>query len=168
VVLAALSDGFVGEDELTRERSAGQRHGRGHLTTSLADWSRGARSAPEAEAADALAGVEGLPPFVLNPRLVLHGRFLGMPDGYLPGRGIGWEVDSLRHHGSSADLAATLDRHRAFADAGVELVHVVPAVLRRDPRGWARGFSGRALRAREDPPGLVVLGRDGRPVFPAA
>ncbi|HWG93729.1 MAG TPA: hypothetical protein VNU66_05840, partial [Mycobacteriales bacterium] len=163
LVLAALADGRAGLEELSAERDDGESRGRAHLTTAVRDAGRGARSAPEAEAADALLALPDgvLPPFVLNPRLVLEGRLLGVPDGYLPGTGLGWEVDSVRHHGSSRDLAATLDRHARFADAGVELLHVVPAVLRREPAAWARQVAARAAHRRAsgrgDPDGLEVV-----------
>ena len=162
-MLAALADVFVQPPDLLAEADAGQAHGRALLRRALDDWHRGARSAPEAEAADALRGLPrsaGVPPFVLNPWLLVGGRLLGRPDGYVPGLGLGWEVDSLRHHGSSQNLADTLGRHDDFAGAGIELVHVVPAVLRRDPGAWARAFGARArLRAAQggaDPQGLVL------------
>jgi hypothetical protein len=155
LVLAALADGYVSEEHVRREHDDGHRHGRLTLTTALVDWHRGARSAPEAEAADALLALRRpLPPFLLNPRLAVDGRFLGMPDGWFPGWGVGWEVDSLRHHGGSRELASTLARHEDFAAAGLALLHVVPAVLRQDPGAWARDVAAR-LRER---------GRGGEPV----
>jgi len=175
LVLAALADQFVVTGDLERELAAGQRRGSAALAHALDDWRQGARSAPEAEVADALRALPRstrLPPFLLNPILSLHGRLIGTPDGYLPELALGWEVDSLRHHGSSDDLAATLARHQAFADAGVELVHVVPTAFRRDRRGWARTFTARAARhaaqGRRAPAGLVVLPADARLAPPAS
>jgi hypothetical protein len=160
LVLAAVADGRVAVEELVEEALDGQRAGRRLLDRVLADARRGAASAPEAEAADALLALPrgALPGFVLNPVLMVDGRPLCRPDGYLPRTGIGWEVDSARHHGSSADLARTLDRHERALRAGVELVHVVPSVLRRDPGRWATGLAARVReRCVGDPPGLVVL-----------
>lgn len=169
LVLAALSDLLVRPADLVEERRLGQARGRGVLTQALDDWSAGACSAPEAEVADALRALPcglRLPPFLLNPDLWIDGRHLGRPDGYLPGHGIGWEVDSVRHHGGSEELAATLDRHAGFADAGIELVHVVPTVFRRDPAGWAAHFATRALEkatlGHGEPVGLYVRPHDAR------
>lgn len=171
VVLGAVADGRVDARDLEHEVLAGRRPGRDLVLRAVEDARRGARSAPEAEAADAVAAALDVP-FLLNPRLALDGRFLGMPDGYLPGLGIGWEVDSRRHHGSSTDLAATLRRHQDFSLAGVELEHVVPAVLRRDPAAWGRAFAATVRRRQAsgagDPPGLLVVGHDGVVVEPAA
>lgn len=164
LVLAALSDLLVRPEDLTDEQRLGPRRGSGALTRALADWRAGARSAPEAEVADALRGLRRLPPFELNPTLYLRGVELGTPDGYLPGLGLGWEVDSVRYHGGTDELADTLARHTRFTDAGLELVHVVPGRFRRGRHAWAEGFAARARRraaeGRTDPPGLVVQPHD--------
>lgn len=170
LVLAALADRRVTMPQLAAELARGQRRGSAVLRRTLDDWFSGARSAPEVEVAEALRALpeqRRLPSFLLNPRLSLGGRLLGAPDGYLPDVGIGWEVDSVRHHGSSDDLAATLARHQVFSDAGIELVHVVPTRFRRDPRGWAEGFAARAAahaaRGRRPPAGLLVVPADPLP-----
>jgi hypothetical protein len=100
-------------------------------------------------------------PFLLNPEIWLDGVLVGVPDGYVPSLGFGWELDSLRHHGSSDDLAHTFDRHQDFGDIHVELLHVVPARMRREPAAWAVSVRERARgRAGWSPPaGLVVVPR---------
>lgn len=159
LALAAVGDGRTTASELSSELGAGPRRGSAHLARALSDAEGGARSAPEAEAADVLLGTAGLPRFLLNPELRLDGALVGLPDGYFPSLGLGWEADSLRHHGSSADLERTLGRHQRFVDAGVELLHVVPAALRRDPAGWAGSVADRARRRRgwQPPAGLTVV-----------
>lgn len=158
LVLAAVADGHVPLSALADELDAGPRQRSAHLARALVDAGRGARSAPEAEAADCLLATPGLAPFLLNAQVWLDGELLGLPDGYLPELGLGWEVDSFRHHGGSAELDRTLSRHRRFADCGIELVHVVPAQLRRDPAGWAASVAERARRRRwRAPSGLVVV-----------
>ncbi len=88
-------------------------------------------SAPEAEAADALlARGRDTPPFLLNPELRLDGVLIGIPDGWIPSAGIGWEMDSVEQHGSTNDLDATLLRHERFADAGLALRHITPTRFR--------------------------------------
>jgi hypothetical protein len=163
VVLAALADGALQRAALQTELDAGARRTAGQLRRSLEDWDRGARSAPEAEAADALLAVGGTAPprFLLNPELRLHGRLLGRPDGWLVDAGTGWEMDSVEFHGEAALLDATFTRHQRFADAGLELLHATPARLRTDRRAWARDVVGRA-RSRtaagwRAPAGLEVV-----------
>lgn len=131
----------------------------------LRDAERGAWSAPEAEAADlVLRAVRrgALPPFVLNAQVSHRGRVLGTVDGWLVGTGVGWELDSVRHHGGSADLDATLERHERFSEAGLTLLHRTPARLRREPDAFVRGL--RALVGRTPAPAGVEL-RGGGPVL---
>lgn len=159
LVLAAVADRRTTAEALRVELDDGPRRGSAHLARALTDADRGASSAPEAEAADIALTLRGLVAFLLNPEIWLDGVLLGRPDGYLPELGLGWELDSLRHHGSSDDLARTLERHQAFSRAGIELLHVVPAVMRRDPGAWATALTARA-RARAgwtQPRGLAVV-----------
>lgn len=159
LVLAAVGDHRTTVDALTAEVDDGPRRDSARLGRALVDARRGARSAPEAEAADSLLATGGMPAFLLNPEIWMNGVLVGAPDGYVPATGFGWELDSLRHHGSSDDLAHTFDRHQNFSDVDVELLHVVPARMRRDPETWAMSLTGRCLsRAGWIPPsGLVVV-----------
>lgn len=164
VVLGALQQHRTTVAALEAERRAGALRSAARLDRALVDWHRGACSAPEAEAADAvLALARRAPPFLLNPEVRLDGVLLGTPDGWIPSAGIGWEMDSVEHHGSRDDLDVTLLRHQRFADAGLLLQHVTPSRFRRDERAWARDVADRA-RARSSagwrpPHGLVVVPR---------
>lgn len=131
------------------------------LTRALRDWSDGARSAPEAEVADALRDQVrrgNMPPFLLNPALYEGKVLLGAVDVYVPGCALGAEVDSVRHHGSEAHLDATLTRHAVITRAGVELEHVTPTRFRRSPGAWAAMFATLAQQRRNlgDPMGLRI------------
>lgn len=158
LVLASLLDGrcsVTGLEVVLAETGSG---GSAWCRRALADARRGAWSAPEAEMADVLDGEPALPPYLLNPELRLDGRLLGRPDGWFPGRGIGWEVDSRRHHGGVDDVDATLLRHRRFADAGLELIHLTPSRIRLYPDQVLDDVCRRVLRPRPpEPPGLVVV-----------
>jgi len=163
VVLAALHDRRVTPQALADDLDAGPRRTSRHLRRALEDWERGARSAPEAEAADSLLALPGRrpsPPFLLNPDLRLDGVLLGSPDGWVPAAGLGWEMDSVEFHGDSDALDATLVRHQAFTDAGFELLHVTPKRFRAAPNAWAADVVARAearvARGWRPPPGLVV------------
>lgn len=164
VVLAALADRRVSFAALRDEADAGPfRTGR-RLATALTDWERGARSAPEAEAADALLalmGGGGALPFLLNPELWLHGRLIGSPDGYLVGTGLGWEMDSREFHGDLETLDQTLSRHQGFSDVALELLHTTPSRFRSNRAAWAADVARRARRriaeGRGEPAGLVVV-----------
>lgn len=163
VVLAALGDRRIGVEALRVEAGAGARRTSAALARALADWDRGARSAPEAEAADALLALtsRAAAPFLLNPELWLDGHLLGSPDGWVVSAGLGWEIDSVEFHGTADALDGTLQRHQRFSDAGLELLHATPARVRADRRAWASDVVARAGRRTaagwRPPSGLVVV-----------
>ena len=163
VVLAAIADQKVELELLREEAELGDRRSAGHLLRAIADWELGARSAPEAEASDALLDLtseQRPPPFLLNPEVWLDGVLLGSPDGLVVDAGLGWEMDSVEFHGSGASLDATLQRHQRFADAGIALLHATPSRLRAGRAAWARDIAGRArtrLGSYRPRPGLVVV-----------
>lgn len=173
VVLAALAEGRVLPAALEHDVRTGPSRTRSLLARPLQDWQLGARSAPEAEAADALVTLRGprpVPPFLLNPELLLAGVPLGSPDGWVPSAGLGWEMDSREFHGDEDDLDATLARHQRFTDAGIELLHVTPSRFRKAPAAWATDVSRRARnrieRGWRAPSGLTVVAKG--PVLGAA
>jgi hypothetical protein len=99
-----------------------------------------------------------LPPFLLNPNVYDGPVLLGAPDVYVPGRSLGAETDSARHHGSDDDLNATISRHGVFFRAGLQLEHVTPARFRQSPQAWAALFSAMAQQrvGMGDPAGLRI------------
>lgn len=129
----------------------------------LRDAADGARSAPEAELADVLheAAVAGLlPSYLLNPELRLDGVLLGSPDAWLPGLGLGAEMDSREFHGDVDDLDATLGRHDRFDRAGLKLLHTTPRRSRADPQDMVRRLVAEVAVRRQlaapEPEGLVT------------
>ena len=136
------------------------------LRRALGDVEAGARSAPEAEAADVLgAAVRAgrLPPFLLNPDVFIDGELLLSPDIWLLGSGVGGELDSRRFHSSQAALDDTLARHARAERRGVVLVHRSPSRFRQDPQGFVAELAARVAEVPQ-PPGLVVVPRG--PVLP--
>jgi len=140
VVLSAIGRGVVDLPGLREELEAGARAGSAACRRALADAAAGAASAPEAELADqasAAARAGRLPQFLLNPDVRVDGRFVGRPDGWLVGLGMGWEVDSHEHHGGREDFEATLLRHDAFVAHGLSLLHLTPRRIRQlGPSAW--------------------------------
>lgn len=162
VVLAALADRRLAAQPLLAEADLGPVRSSGSLRRALQDWERGARSAPEAEAADAMLDLGGDGPpggVLLNPELWLDGVLIGSPDGLVVGAGLGWEMDSVEHHGSGEALDETLQRHLRFSDVGLELLHATPRRLRAAPTAWARDVAARAAARQgwRTPRGLVVV-----------
>jgi hypothetical protein len=144
LVCAAINGKHTSYDELVIERAAEPRAGLRLLGHALQDWSDGARSAPEAEVADALrveVWAGRLPPFLLNPKVYDGAVLLGAPDVYVPSCALGAETDSVRHHGDADQLDATLTRHKLLTSAGIELELITPGRFRRNPAGWAARFA---------------------------
>jgi hypothetical protein len=161
LVCGALNGNHTSYDALAAECTRQARSGLTLLKRSLGDWAAGARSAPEAEVADALREQvrrQRMPPFLLNPKLYVGSVLLGSPDVYVPGCALGGETDSMRHHGSSVDLDATLTRDADFRHNGVLLEHVTPSRFRRAPQAWAANFAALATGRSTlgEPPGLRI------------
>lgn len=165
LVLAGAADGRLDLDRLDLLLARAPRRGSGHLRRALVDARRGAASAPEAELVDLL-----LPTarrlrleLLVNPEVRLHGVLLGVVDAYLPALALGVEVDSLRHHGTSADLEATLRRHERFAAAGVRLLHVTPWAVRRTSEEVLARVLAAVRTPAASPDGLTTHVRSSRP-----
>lgn len=135
LVLAGVADGRLDPELLDALLGRAPRRGSAHLRRALVDARRGAASAPEAELVDLLLPVARRLrlELLVNAEVWHQGRLVGRVDALLPALALGVEVDSLRHHGSSADLEATLRRHERFAAVGVRLLHVTPWGVRRTP-----------------------------------
>jgi hypothetical protein len=169
LVLAAVCQRWCSIDRLRAELEAGPRNGTALCRRAIRDAEAGAWSAPEAEVADVAAAAvrDGrLPPFLLNPTLLLDGVVIGVPDGWLLGLGLGWEVESRRHHSSDPDFDATLARHDGFAAHGLQLLHVTPRRARLLGAAYAQvladAVGGRRRAVVAEPPGLVVRPYDPR------
>lgn len=165
LLLGAVCRRFCSAEELAAEVEAGPRRGSGLVRRAADDALAGAWSAPEAEAAElvgAAVGAGRLPPFLLNATLQLHGRRIGMPDGWVVGTGVGWQVDSREFHGEEDDFDETLAVHDGFAEHGLTLLHVTPRRLRRLGPAWVELLIS-AVAARPasgaEPAGLVVQPR---------
>ncbi len=166
----AVTGPLVSVADLAAELEAGGSAGSAVVRRAIADVAEGAWSAPEAELADHVRDAVRLgllPPFLLNPVLLIDGRFLARPDGWFPGLGLGWEVDSWQHHGDRDTFDATLARHDRFASHGLGLVHVTPRRLRRVGPAYVEVLA-RAVQARRaahlpEPAGLVVVRHDAYP-----
>ena len=161
VVLGAVADGWADVADLRRVLDATQRNGSGRARRAVVDAERGCASPPEAELVDALIGCGR--PFYVNPALLVNGRLLGSPDVWLPGLGLGGEVESKERHGSDEDTESTYDRHERMTSPGIELVHLSVRRIRRDVNEAARHLLDRAdVRSRlvrPEPAGLVVVPR---------
>lgn len=139
LLLGAACKGLASGQELADEVEAGAQRGSALVRRAAEDALAGAWSAPEAEAADLVSAAvrqERLPPFLLNPLVLRGGRRVGLPDGWIPGAGVGWQMDSHQHHSALDDFDRTLAVHDGFAEHGLTLLHVTPRRLRQLGSAW--------------------------------
>lgn len=163
LVLGAVAQGHAGAQDLLEEVDRGAVRSSALVRRAVEDALAGAWSAPEAEAAHlAAAAVRAgrLPPYWLNPTVLVGGSVVGRPDGWVAGSRVGWQVDSRRHHGAPDDLERTLGVHDAYARHGLVLLHVTPRRLRSG--GWAEALVD-AVRAAPGPPRSLEV-RPGAPL----
>jgi len=162
IVLGAVADNWAAVEDLERVLATTQRNCSGLTRRAIEDARRGAASPPEAELVDELTG-RGVP-FYVNPQLLLDGRLLGSPDVYLPGLGLGGEVESReRHEDDDGDVESTYDRHERITSRGIELVHLSVRRIRADVSEAATHLLSRVPERRRlrqpEPPALVVVPR---------
>lgn len=167
LVLGAVAQGHCAPHELALEVEAGAQRGSALLRQAARDAVAGALSAPEAEAADLVAAAvrDGrLPHFLLNPQVTVRGLVVGRPDGWIPGTGVGWQVDSRRHHLDERDFDQTLAVHDRYARYGLTLLHVTPRRLRGLGPEWVEALVSAVAAHGGEPPGLTV--RPAGPLLP--
>ncbi|WP_405090796.1 type IV toxin-antitoxin system AbiEi family antitoxin domain-containing protein [Micromonospora sp. NBC_01392] len=134
VVAEAVQRGFTDLAALDEEIRRARRSRTALVRKAFSEVVAGARSAPEAELRECLAGSRLLPDLLWNPRLsVGDGRRLPTPDGYLADAAVALEVDSQEFHFTPDDWARTLDRHNELSRLGVLVLHFTPAQIRRSP-----------------------------------
>jgi hypothetical protein len=160
LLLGAVARGACTGEELAAEVQAGAQRGSALVRRAADDACSGAWSAPEAEAAELVAHAVTagrLPPFLLNPLLHVDGQLVGRPDGWVVGTGVGWQVDSRRHHAADDDFDATLAVHDDYARYGLTLLHVTPRRLRLLRAAWVEALVA-AVKAHAgvEPRGLTV------------
>lgn len=166
LVLGAICQRWCGVDGLHAELAARARNGTALVRQALRDAEAGALSAPEAEVAQLAAADPRLPRFLLNPTLLLDGRVLGSTDGWFVDLGLGWEVESRRHHSADDSFDRTLARHDDFGRHGLQLLHVTPRRARLLGGAYAdvlaEAVQARRTAAQPEPAGLEVRPYDPR------
>jgi hypothetical protein len=152
VLLGAVHDGWATPADLRVILDGGQRNGSALTRRAIADAERGCASPPEAELVDALVGCRL--PFYVNPELWLDGRFLGSPDVWLMGLGLGGEVESKERHEGAEQVESTYDRHERITAPGLELVHLSVRRIHADVNEAAAHLLRRATDRALLPGGL--------------
>jgi len=129
VVAGAVQRGRCSVQHLAEELVAGPTWGSALLRQSLAEVAEGIRSAVEADLRDLIRWAR-LPTPLYNPRLLVDGEFLAMPDCWWPESGVAGEADSRAWHFSPDDWEQTLARHARMSAHGIIVLHLTTQRIR--------------------------------------
>lgn len=128
----AVQGGRCTPDQLLEELDAGSQRGTAVVRAALVDIVSGARSVAEADALQ-LWRRTGLPEAQWNVALTTPtGQLIAVPDAWLPGVGLAWEIDSYDYHFKRRDYARTLDRNARYSAHGIAYLQTIPSRLTGD------------------------------------
>jgi hypothetical protein len=158
VVAEALQRRRCSIEHLAKELGSGPRRGSGLFRRALAEVAEGVRSAVEADLRDLIRWAR-LPTPLYNPRLLVGGEFLAMPDCWWPESGVAGEADSRAWHFSPRDWEQTLARHDRMSSYGIIVLHITPHRIRFNRREVADEIR-RALAAGRKLPQIMAIPAD--------
>jgi len=160
VVAEAVQRGRCLIQHLAGELGAGPVQGSGLFRRALAEVAEGIRSAVEGDLHDLIRWAR-LPAPLYNPRLLVDGEFLAMPDCWWPESGVAGEADSRAWHLSPDDWEQTLARHARMSAHGIIVLHLTPQRVRFKRREVADDIR-RALAAGRQLPQIRTISADRR------
>ncbi len=143
---------------LADELAAGPARGSGLFRQALAEVAEGVRSAAEADLRGLIRWAR-LPTPLYNPRLLVGGEFLAMPDCWWPESGVAGEADSQAWHFSPQDWEATMARHARMSAHGIIVLHFPPQRIRSQRRAVADEIR-RALASGRRLPQIRTISAD--------
>ena len=158
VVAEAVQRGRCSIQHLAGELAAGPVRGSGLFRRALAEVAEGIRSAVEGDLRDLIRWAR-LPTPLYNPRLLVDGEFLAMPDCWWPESGVAGEADSRAWHFSPDDWERTLARHARMSAHGIIVLHLTPQRIRFRRREVADEIR-RALAAGRQLPQIRTISAD--------
>ena len=158
MVAEAVQQGRCLIQHLARELEAGPVPGSGLFRRALAEVAEGIRSAVEGDLHDLIRWAR-LPTPLYNPRLLVDGEFLAMPDCWWPESGVAGEADSRAWHFSPDDWEQTLARHARMSAHGIIVLHLTSQRIRFKRREVAEDIR-RALAAGRQLPQIRTISAD--------
>lgn len=160
VVAEAVQRRRCSIEQLARELAAGPSWGSGLFRRALAEVAEGIRSAVEGDLRDLIRWAR-LPTPLYNPRLLVDGEFLAMPDCWWPESGVAGEADSRAWHFSPRDWEKTLARHARMSSHGIIVLHITTYRIRSKRREVADEIR-QALAAGRKLPKIKTIPADQR------
>lgn len=163
LVAEVVHRGLTDVGSLRAELERGQRRGSALLREALGPVALGAASGPEVDLVSILEP-SGIPAVHYNVTLVdRRGAFVAIPDAWLDDVGLAIEVDSVEHHAGPDGFAATVQRNRRYAEAGVPVVQLLPRELHDPERTLRQIQQSRRAAASRPRPDVAMVG-DAQPV----
>jgi len=129
VVAGVVQRGRCSISQLAEELANGPIRDSALLRQTLAEVAEGVRSVAEADLR-ALIVKARLPAPMFNPRLIVDGEFLAMPDCWWPESGVAGEADSRAWHLSPREWEQTMARHARMSAHGIIVLHFPPKQIR--------------------------------------
>jgi hypothetical protein len=169
VVAEAVLRGRCSVQHLAGELDAGPVPGSGLFRRALAEVAEGIRSAVEGDLRDLIRWAR-LPTPLYNPRLLVDGQFLAIPDCWWPESGVAGEADSRAWHFSPKDWEQTLARHARMSAHGIIVLHLTTQRIRFKRREVAEEIRSALAAGRQlphirtiaaDQSGALAVGRRG-------
>ncbi len=125
------------------------------VVASAVQQGRCIRSPAEADFRD-LIRKSGLPQPLFNPRLILDGKLLAVPDAWWPEAAVAVEIDSREWHLGPDEWEDTMRRHDRLIAVGIRAMHVSPRQVRTEPARILQDITD-ALRSGQPVAGLTTL-----------
>lgn len=160
MVAEAVQRGRCSIQHLALELAAGPMVGSGLFRRALAEVAEGIRSAVEGDLRDLIRWAR-LPVPLYNPRLLVDGKFLAMPDCWWPEAGVAGEADSRAWHFAPDDWEQTLARHARMSAQGIIVLHLTSQRIRFKRREVAEEIR-RALSVGRQLPQIRTITADQR------
>jgi hypothetical protein len=154
VVAGAVQKSLCTVQDLAVELGAGPVHGSALFRSVLAEVRDGIRSPAEADFRD-LIRRSGLPQPLFNPRLMLNGKLLAVPDAWWPEAAVAVEIDSREWHLGPDEWERTMRRHDRLTAVGIRAMHISPRQVRTEPARILQDIAD-ALRGGHPVPGVVT------------
>jgi hypothetical protein len=155
LVAEAVQRGRCTIQQLAEEWANGPVRGSALLRQALAEVAEGVRSAAEADLRSLILKAR-LPKPMFNPRLIVDGEFLAMPDCWWPEAGVAGEADSRAWHFSPREWEQTMARHARMSAHGIIVLHFPPRQIRYQ-RDHVANMIRRALASGRELPHIQAI-----------
>jgi putative AbiEi antitoxin of type IV toxin-antitoxin system len=156
VVAEAVQNGRCDLAALITELNAGPSTGSRALRMALGEVGDGIRSAAEADLKTLIERSDLERPIYNATLYTTDGTFLGIADAWWERAGVVGEVDSRQYHLSPEDYERTTARHNHMTAHGINVLHFLPSMLKRQSPTVIADLRGAITRGNSRPPLPII------------